>query len=101
MKIMKHFTEFEESEQELLYVFHLHFRCVYTAVSLRQEHVTLLYIIQVCVQRSLSAKNMSHAKAGVVLAAYLKVLSFAFFIIPGMISRVLYPGEIDNTIDGT
>jgi len=36
---------------------------------------------------------MSHAKAGVTLAAYLKVLSFAFFIIPGMISRVLYPGQ--------
>ena len=35
---------------------------------------------QLCVQRSLSAKNISHAKAGVLLAAYLKVLPFFFFI---------------------
>lgn len=49
---------------------------------------------QLCVQRSLSARNMSHAKAGVVLAAYLKITSYLFFIIPGMCSRVLFPQEV-------
>ncbi|CAH1778159.1 unnamed protein product [Owenia fusiformis] len=49
---------------------------------------------QTCVQRSLSAKTLTHAKAGMILAAYLKLLPFFMFIIPGMISRVLYPDEI-------
>ncbi|KAK2157410.1 hypothetical protein LSH36_192g01047 [Paralvinella palmiformis] len=49
---------------------------------------------QVCVQRSLSAKTLTHAKAGVILAAYLKFLPFVFFVIPGMISRILFPDEI-------
>ncbi|XP_050823236.1 sodium/glucose cotransporter 5 [Gopherus flavomarginatus] len=48
---------------------------------------------QVIVQRSLSAKNLSHAKAGSILASYLKMLPLGVIIMPGMISRVLYPGE--------
>ncbi|XP_077426061.1 sodium/mannose cotransporter SLC5A10 isoform X2 [Vanacampus margaritifer] len=47
---------------------------------------------QVIVQRSLAAKNMSHVKGASILAAYLKMLPFIFIILPGMISRALYPG---------
>lgn len=52
-----------------------------------------LYVhTKVIVQRSLSAKNMSHVKGASILAAYLKMLPFIFIILPGMISRALYPG---------
>ncbi|XP_068278270.1 sodium/mannose cotransporter SLC5A10 isoform X2 [Nyctibius grandis] len=47
---------------------------------------------QVIVQRSLSAKSLSHAKAGSILASYLKMLPLFVIIMPGMISRILYPG---------
>ncbi|XP_075624069.1 sodium/mannose cotransporter SLC5A10 isoform X2 [Balearica regulorum gibbericeps] len=47
---------------------------------------------QVIVQRSLSAKSLTHAKAGSILASYLKMLPLFVIIMPGMISRVLYPG---------
>lgn len=43
-------------------------------------------------QRSLASKNIVHAKGGSLLAAYLKVLPFFMMVIPGMISRILYPG---------
>uniref|UniRef100_A0A9J8C9S8 Solute carrier family 5 member 9 n=1 Tax=Cyprinus carpio carpio TaxID=630221 RepID=A0A9J8C9S8_CYPCA len=46
---------------------------------------------QVIVQRSLSAKNLSHAKGGSVLGGYLKVFPMFFVVMPGMISRALYP----------
>ncbi|XP_010001858.1 PREDICTED: sodium/glucose cotransporter 5 isoform X2 [Chaetura pelagica] len=49
---------------------------------------------QVIVQRSLSAKNLSHAKAGSILASYLKMLPLFLIIMPGMISRVLYPDAV-------
>uniref|UniRef100_K7G1G8 Sodium/mannose cotransporter SLC5A10 n=1 Tax=Pelodiscus sinensis TaxID=13735 RepID=K7G1G8_PELSI len=49
---------------------------------------------QVIVQRSLSAKNLSHAKAGSILASYLKMLPLGLIIMPGMISRVLYPDTV-------
>uniref|UniRef100_A0A3Q3EH65 Sodium/mannose cotransporter SLC5A10 n=1 Tax=Labrus bergylta TaxID=56723 RepID=A0A3Q3EH65_9LABR len=49
---------------------------------------------QVIVQRSLSAKNMSHVKGASILAAYLKLLPFIFIILPGMISRALYPDTV-------
>ncbi|XP_040216988.1 sodium/glucose cotransporter 4-like [Rana temporaria] len=49
---------------------------------------------QIMVQRSLSAKNLSHAKGGSILAGYLKLLPMFFVIMPGMISRALYPDEI-------
>ncbi|XP_054995640.1 sodium/glucose cotransporter 4-like [Sorex araneus] len=49
---------------------------------------------QVIVQRSLSAKNLSHAKGGSVLAGYLKMLPMFFIVMPGMISRALYPDEV-------
>ncbi|XP_014726167.1 PREDICTED: sodium/glucose cotransporter 4 [Sturnus vulgaris] len=49
---------------------------------------------QVMVQRSLSAKNLSHAKGGSVLAGHLKTLPVFFIVMPGMISRALYPDEV-------
>ncbi|XP_072273629.1 sodium/myo-inositol cotransporter 2 [Pyxicephalus adspersus] len=49
---------------------------------------------QVIVQRSLSAKNLSHAKGGSLLAAYLKVLPFFMMVLPGMISRVLFTDDV-------
>uniref|UniRef100_A0A8C8ANZ8 Sodium/mannose cotransporter SLC5A10 n=1 Tax=Otus sunia TaxID=257818 RepID=A0A8C8ANZ8_9STRI len=49
---------------------------------------------QVIVQRSLSAKSLCHAKAGSILASYLKMLPLFIIIMPGMISRVLYPDTV-------
>ncbi|XP_058916162.1 sodium/glucose cotransporter 4 isoform X2 [Kogia breviceps] len=49
---------------------------------------------QVIVQRSLSAKSLSHAKGGSVLGGYLKILPMFFIVMPGMISRSLYPDEV-------
>lgn len=48
---------------------------------------------QVIVQRSLSARDLNHAKAGSVLASYLKMLPMGLIIMPGMISRALFPGR--------
>lgn len=58
-------------------------------------------LLQVIVQRSLSAKNLSHAKAGSILASYLKMLPLGVIIMPGMISRVLYPGEVQTQQRGS
>ncbi|XP_044514830.1 solute carrier family 5 member 4-like [Gracilinanus agilis] len=49
---------------------------------------------QVIVQRCLSGKNLSHVKGGCILCGYLKVLPFFLMVLPGMISRVLYPDEV-------
>ncbi|XP_006867250.1 PREDICTED: sodium/myo-inositol cotransporter 2 isoform X3 [Chrysochloris asiatica] len=49
---------------------------------------------QVIVQRSLAAKNLSHAKGGSLMAAYLKVLPLFMMVFPGMISRVLFPDQV-------
>ncbi|XP_050418899.1 sodium/mannose cotransporter SLC5A10 [Patella vulgata] len=49
---------------------------------------------QVIVQRTLAAKNLTHAKAGSILAGYLKLLPLFLMIFPGMISRALYPDSI-------
>ncbi|XP_033973093.1 sodium/glucose cotransporter 4-like [Trematomus bernacchii] len=49
---------------------------------------------QVIVQRSLSAKSLSHAKGGSVLGGYLKLLPMFFIVMPGMISRSLFPDEV-------
>jgi len=48
---------------------------------------------QVIVQRSLSAKNLTHAKLGCVLAAALKIFPMFILVIPGMAARVLWPGK--------
>ena len=49
---------------------------------------------QVIVQRTLSAKTITHAKAGCVLAAYLKFLPLFLLVLPGMAARVLYRNEV-------
>ncbi|XP_025020434.1 sodium/glucose cotransporter 5 isoform X1 [Python bivittatus] len=49
---------------------------------------------QVIVQRSLSARNLNHAKAGSILASYLKMLPMVVIVMPGMISRILYPDAV-------
>eukprot|EP00079_Xenopus_tropicalis_P008661 XP_002931963.2 PREDICTED: sodium/glucose cotransporter 1 isoform X3 [Xenopus tropicalis] len=49
---------------------------------------------QVIVQRCLSAKNISHVKAGCILCGYLKLLPMFLMVFPGMISRILYTDEV-------
>ena len=49
---------------------------------------------QVIVQRTLAAKNIGHAKGGVVLAGFLKVLPLFTLVIPGMAARVLFTNEV-------
>lgn len=49
---------------------------------------------QIMVQRVLSAKNLSHARAGTLLAGYLKILPLFMIVIPGMISRALFPDTV-------
>ncbi|GFU52894.1 hypothetical protein NPIL_363712 [Nephila pilipes] len=49
---------------------------------------------QVIVQRALSAKDLSHAKGGCILAGYLKLLPLFLLVFPGMAARILFPNEI-------
>ncbi|XP_069135421.1 sodium/glucose cotransporter 4-like [Argopecten irradians] len=49
---------------------------------------------QVIVQRALAAKNLSHAKAGTILAGYLKFLPLWLLVFPGMVARILFPNEV-------
>uniref|UniRef100_A0A8C8Y1A5 Sodium/glucose cotransporter 1 n=2 Tax=Panthera TaxID=9688 RepID=A0A8C8Y1A5_PANLE len=53
---------------------------------------------QVIVQRCLSAKNMSHVKAGCVMCGYLKLLPMFLMVMPGMISRILYTEKVACTV---
>ncbi|XP_062887637.1 sodium/glucose cotransporter 2 isoform X2 [Mobula hypostoma] len=47
---------------------------------------------QVIIQRCLAAKNLTQVKAGCVLCGYMKLLPMYLMVLPGMISRILYPG---------
>ncbi|XP_041368703.1 sodium/glucose cotransporter 4-like isoform X2 [Gigantopelta aegis] len=49
---------------------------------------------QIMVQRSLSAKSLTHAKGGSIVAGYLKILPYWLFVIPGMIARIMFPDEV-------
>ncbi|KAK7072617.1 hypothetical protein SK128_003467 [Halocaridina rubra] len=49
---------------------------------------------QVIVQRTLASKNMTHAKAGCILASYLKFLPLWLLVLPGMAARILYPDRV-------
>lgn len=51
---------------------------------------------QVIVQRCLAGKNLTHIKAGCILCGYLKLMPMFLMVMPGMISRILYPGNIRN-----
>ena len=53
---------------------------------------------QVIVQRALAAKNLSNAKAGTMLAGYLKFLPLWLIVFPGMIARVLFPSEYKKIV---
>lgn len=44
-------------------------------------------------QRCLAARNLTHVKAGCIMCGYLKLLPMFLMVFPGMISRVLYPGQ--------
>ncbi|XP_006875008.1 PREDICTED: sodium/glucose cotransporter 1-like [Chrysochloris asiatica] len=49
---------------------------------------------QMIVQRCLAAKNLTHVKAGCILCGYLKLLPMFSIVMPGMISRVLFPDKV-------
>uniref|UniRef100_A0A8C0WKU0 Uncharacterized protein n=1 Tax=Castor canadensis TaxID=51338 RepID=A0A8C0WKU0_CASCN len=49
---------------------------------------------QVSVQRFLAGKNMSHMKGGCLLYGYLMLLPMFLIVMPGMISRTLFPDEV-------
>ncbi|XP_056408318.1 sodium/glucose cotransporter 2 [Hyla sarda] len=49
---------------------------------------------QVIVQRCLAARSLTQVKLGCVLCGYLKILPMFLMVMPGMISRVLYPDEV-------
>ncbi|VDD83432.1 unnamed protein product [Mesocestoides corti] len=49
---------------------------------------------QVIVQRCLAAKNMIHAKAGIVLAMMIKLTPLWIMIMPGMVARVLFADTV-------
>ncbi|CAG2168177.1 unnamed protein product [Oppiella nova] len=49
---------------------------------------------QVIVQRALSAKSFSHAKAGCTLCSFIKLSPLYLLVLPGMASRALWPDEV-------
>lgn len=51
-------------------------------------------INQVLVQRTLASRTMLDAKAGCVLAAWLKFLPLWLMVFPGMAARVLFPDRV-------
>ena len=53
---------------------------------------------QMMVQKALSAKSLSDAQGATILTGWIKVLPMFLIVIPGMISRVLYPDEVDHRL---
>ncbi|XP_060039830.1 sodium/glucose cotransporter 1-like, partial [Erinaceus europaeus] len=49
---------------------------------------------QIFVQRALAGKDMNHVKGGCVFCGFLKLLTMFSIVIPGMISRILFPDQI-------
>ncbi|CAH8531185.1 unnamed protein product [Schistosoma rodhaini] len=49
---------------------------------------------QMMVQRTLAAKSLSHAQGATLMTGLIKQIPIFIMVIPGMISRVLYPNEI-------
>ncbi|XP_053208659.1 sodium/myo-inositol cotransporter-like isoform X2 [Panonychus citri] len=49
---------------------------------------------QVIVQRLLAAKNLAHGQGGTLFAGLLKLMPIFIIIIPGMISRILFPDDV-------
>ncbi|XP_062603664.1 sodium/mannose cotransporter SLC5A10-like [Saccostrea cucullata] len=65
-------------------------------VLIRSTFVSVWYWCadQVIVQRVLAAKNIGHARGATIMAGYLKFLPLFLIIMPGMISRVLFPDTV-------
>ena len=49
---------------------------------------------QVIVQRALAATDEGNAKAGAILAGFLKILPVFMLVLPGLVARALYPQEM-------
>ncbi|XP_076711853.1 sodium/glucose cotransporter 1-like [Callospermophilus lateralis] len=49
---------------------------------------------QIFIQRCLAGKNMFHIKSGCILCGYLKLLPMFLMVVPGMISRILFPDQV-------
>ncbi|XP_038198849.1 sodium/glucose cotransporter 1-like [Arvicola amphibius] len=49
---------------------------------------------QVSVQRFLAGKSRLHMQGGCLLCGYLKLLPTFFMVIPGMVSRILFPDQV-------
>ncbi|XP_012586316.1 PREDICTED: sodium/glucose cotransporter 1-like [Condylura cristata] len=49
---------------------------------------------QISVQRCLAGKSIYHVKSGCVFCGYLSLLPMFIFVMPGMISRILYPDTV-------
>ncbi|KAF2361703.1 Sodium/solute symporter [Trinorchestia longiramus] len=49
---------------------------------------------QVIVQRTLTSRNIIHAKAGCILTSWLKILPIWLLVFPGMAARILFPDEV-------
>ncbi len=49
---------------------------------------------QVIVQRALAAKNLTHARGGAILTAWLKLIPVFLFVVPGLIAVKLWPAEV-------
>ena len=49
---------------------------------------------QMMVQKVLAAKSLSDAQGGTLLAGWIKILPIFLIVVPGMISRVLYPDTV-------
>lgn len=49
---------------------------------------------QVIVQKTLSARNVTHARGGAIFAAALKILPVFILVLPGLIARALWPNDV-------
>lgn len=49
--------------------------------------------MKVIAQRTLAAKNLSHAKGGCVAAGFMKILPMYMMVMIGMISRIEFPSN--------
>ncbi len=48
---------------------------------------------QVIVQKTLSARNLTHARGGTIMASALKITPVFILVLPGLIAHALWPGE--------
>ena len=49
---------------------------------------------QMMVQKVLAARSLSDAQGGTILTGWIKILPIFLIVVPGMISRVLYPDTV-------